>query len=50
MVTVVDAFNFFKNINSILHLKDTPETKDEDDMRSISHLLIDQVYVLSFGF
>eukprot|EP01114_Cavostelium_apophysatum_P006803 TRINITY_DN1828_c0_g1_i2.p1 TRINITY_DN1828_c0_g1~~TRINITY_DN1828_c0_g1_i2.p1 ORF type:complete len:452 (-),score=165.83 TRINITY_DN1828_c0_g1_i2:64-1419(-) len=43
MVTVVDAFNFFKNLKSVLALKDTAESSDPEDMRTIAHLLIDQI-------
>lgn len=50
MVTVIDAFNFFKNMTSVLRLKDTKEAKDDEDMRSIANLLVDQVYDMFASF
>ena len=43
MVTVVDAFNFLSDFQSIDYLKYRQLELDEDDERSIAHLLIDQV-------
>jgi G3E family GTPase len=43
MVTVVDAFNFLADFQSIDDLKDRKLELGEDDERSIAHLLIDQV-------
>ncbi|MEC8380031.1 MAG: zinc metallochaperone GTPase ZigA [Myxococcota bacterium] len=43
MVTVVDAFNFLKDYQSTEDLKDRSLELGEDDERSISHLLIEQV-------
>ncbi len=43
MVTVVDAFNFFKDFGSADSLQDRDMTADEDDERSIVDLLTDQV-------
>lgn len=43
MVTVVDAFNFLSDFQSIDDLKHRQLELGEDDERSIAHLLIDQV-------
>ena len=43
MVTVVDAFNFFKDFGSADTIVDRDMTDDEEDDRSIVNLLTDQV-------
>ena len=43
MVTVVDAVNFLKDFNEARYLQDTDESLGEEDDRSISDLLVDQV-------
>ena len=43
MVTVVDAFNFFKDFASADTIVDRSMTDDEEDDRSIVNLLTDQV-------
>lgn len=43
MVTVVDAFNFFKDFGSMDRLEDRELTDIEDDHRTIVNLLTDQV-------
>ncbi|BFM49799.1 zinc metallochaperone GTPase ZigA [Marinomonas sp. THO17] len=43
MVTVVDAVNFLVDYNQAKYLKDTDQSLGEDDDRSISDLLVDQV-------
>lgn len=43
MVTVVDAFNFFKDFGSADTIVDRKMTDDKDDNRSIVNLLTDQV-------
>ncbi len=43
MVTVVDAFNFFKDFSSAETIIDRQMTDDEEDDRSIVNLLTDQV-------
>ncbi len=43
MVTVVDAFNFFKDFGSADTILDREMTDDEEDDRSIVNLLTDQV-------
>lgn len=43
MVTVVDAFNFFKDFGSADTIVDREMTDDEEDNRSIVNLLTDQV-------
>ncbi len=43
MVTVVDAFNFMKDYMAVDQLKDRNLELNEEDERSIAHLLIDQV-------
>ncbi len=43
MVTVVDAFNFFKDFGSAETILDRKMTDDEEDDRSIVNLLTDQV-------
>lgn len=43
MVTVVDAFNFFKDFGSPETLKDRDLTDIEDDYRTIVNLLTDQI-------
>jgi len=43
MVTVVDAFNFFKDFSSHETILDRKMTDDPEDARSIVNLLIDQI-------
>ena len=43
MVTVVDALNFFDNLDSLELLKDRGESLGDDDERSIVDLLVEQV-------
>ena len=43
MVTVVDAFNFFKDFGSADTILDRDMTDDQEDERSIVNLLTDQV-------
>ena len=43
MVTVVDAVNFIKDYDEAKHLKDAGESLGEDDERSVSDLLVEQV-------
>lgn len=43
MVTVVDAFNFFKDFESAETLKDRKVTDVENDDRTIVNLLVDQI-------
>ena len=43
MVTVVDAVNFLKDYQEAQSLQDTGESLGEDDERSVSDLLVDQV-------
>ncbi|MFK7793972.1 MAG: zinc metallochaperone GTPase ZigA [Gammaproteobacteria bacterium] len=43
MVTVVDAVNFMKDYEEAKYLKDKGESLGEEDERSVSDLLIDQV-------
>lgn len=43
MVTVVDAFNFFKDFGSSKTLEDIKATNIENDNRTIVNLLVDQV-------
>jgi G3E family GTPase len=43
MVTVVDAFNFFKDFGSAKTLEDIKATNIENDNRTIVNLLVDQV-------
>jgi G3E family GTPase len=43
MVTVVDAFNFFKDFGSADTIVDRQMTDDEEDRRTIVNLLVDQV-------
>ena len=43
MVTVVDAFNFLNDYDQAKYLQDTGESLGEEDERSVSDLLIDQV-------
>ncbi len=43
MVTVVDAFNFFKDFGSAESLLDRKLTDDEEDQRTIVNLLTDQI-------
>ncbi len=43
MVTVVDGYNFFNDFNSKEFLKDRGEKLGEDDERTISNLLVDQI-------
>lgn len=50
MVSVVDAFNFEKNIHSVEKLTDRGEGVAEDDERSIVHLLMEQARIMSLCF
>ena len=43
MVTVVDSFHFFDNLDSLESLKDRGESLGDDDERSIVDLLVDQI-------
>ena len=43
MVTVVDALNFLKDYDEAISLQETGESLGEEDDRSVSDLLIDQV-------
>jgi len=43
MVTVVDAVNFLNDYEEAKHLKDTGESLGEEDERSVTDLLVDQV-------
>lgn len=43
MITVIDAFNFLKDIEQADYLSDRKLELDEEDTRTISDLLIDQV-------
>lgn len=43
MVTVVDAYNFFKDFGSVDTIVDRKMTDDEEDQRSIVNLLTDQI-------
>ena len=43
MVTVVDAVNFLKDYDEAKDLQSTGESLGEDDLRSVSDLLADQV-------
>ena len=43
MVTVVDAVNFIKDYDEAKYLKDAGESLGEDDERSVSDLLVEQV-------
>mgnify|MGYP000574658051 CR=1 FL=1 len=43
MVTVVDAANFLKDYNRAEALKDRGEHMGEGDLRTVTHLLIDQI-------
>lgn len=43
MVTVIDALNFLKDYQSAEDLKDRNMELGEEDIRSIAHLLVDQV-------
>ncbi len=43
MVTVVDAFNFFRDLSSLERLRDRELTEMEGDERTIVNLLVDQV-------
>ena len=43
MVTVVDGVNFLKDFDEAKYLQDTGESLGEDDDRSVSDLLVDQV-------
>ena len=43
MVTVVDAVNFLKDYEEAKYLKESGESLGEDDERSISDLLVDQI-------
>lgn len=43
MVTVVDAYHFWKDYNSREKLKDRGQATDEDDKRSVVQLMVEQV-------
>jgi len=43
MVTVVDSYNFLKDYDEAKYLKETGESLDEDDERTVANLLIDQI-------
>lgn len=43
LVTVVDGYNFFNDFNSKEFLKDREQELGEDDERSITNLLVDQI-------
>ena len=43
MVTVVDAVNFLKDYDEAQYLQDTGESLDDEDERSVTDLLVDQV-------
>lgn len=43
MVTMVDAFNFFKNLQSVESLKDRGEAASPEDQRNVANLLADQI-------
>jgi G3E family GTPase len=43
MVTVVDCFNFHRNLRSVESVRDRDKDADAADERGIAHLLIDQV-------
>ncbi len=43
MVTVVDAVNFLENYDKAQYLRETDESLGEEDERSVSDLLVDQV-------
>lgn len=43
MVTVVDAANFLNDYDAAKYLRDTAESLGEEDQRSVSDLLVDQV-------
>ena len=43
MVTVVDAVNFLDNYDSTKYLRDTGESRGQDDKRTIVDLMVDQV-------
>jgi G3E family GTPase len=43
MVTVVDCFNFLRNLRSVESVRDRDKDADAADERGIAHLLIDQV-------
>tara|TARA_B100001121_G_scaffold157822_1_gene138070 strand:+ start:1190 stop:2404 length:1215 start_codon:yes stop_codon:yes gene_type:complete len=43
MVTVVDAVNFLKDYEEAKYLQDTGESLGDDDERSVSDLLVDQI-------
>jgi G3E family GTPase len=43
MVTVVDCFNFSRNLRSVESVRDRDKDADAADERGIAHLLIDQV-------
>ena len=48
MVTVVDAFNFFKDFGSLDSLVDRKLTDIDDDIRTIVNLLTDQIEFILF--
>lgn len=43
MITVVDAANFLRDYNAAEDLKDRGESLGEEDHRTVTHLLIDQI-------
>lgn len=43
MVTVVDAYNFFKDFNEAEYIRDRGESLGEEDDRTVVDLLIDQI-------
>jgi len=48
MVSVVDAFNFYRNLKSVEQLKDRQgEGANKDDERNIVTLLMEQVFPFS---
>ena len=50
MVTVVDCFNFLRNLRSVESVRDRDKDADAADERGIAHLLIDQVPYLALLF
>lgn len=43
MVTVVDAFNFFRDLNEAEYIRDRGESLGEEDDRTVVDLLVDQI-------
>ena len=43
MVTVVDAYNFFRDLKSVELLKDRGDSRGEDDTRTVVDLLAEQI-------